>query len=394
MPGDRPSALLLAPESPYPLAGGGALRTASLLNHLASAYETDLVVFRQPGEPPPESALPAGLVRRASVLVLPANRRDPASRALRNAARLVRGVPPLIDRFAGFETQLQEILSGRRYHIAVVEHFWCAPYAEQVGAVCDRLVLDLHNIESCLHMSCADAENGAAAFAHRQFHSACLEMERRWLPRFSTVLVSSAEDAARARAIAPRASVSVYPNALPAAPIPTRRGADEAIVFSGNLDYHPNRSAVRFFRGEVWPLLRERWPALVWRLVGKNPQAVGRWVSGDPRIQVTGPVGNAVAELARARIAVVPLLSGSGTRFKILEAWAAGLPVVSTAIGAEGLGAHDGEHLLIADSPAAFAEAVSRLLACTELARNLGAAGRLLLEKEFTWETAWKSLDF
>jgi glycosyltransferase involved in cell wall biosynthesis len=98
--------------------------------------------------------------------------------------------------------------------------------------------------------------------------------------------------------------------------------------------------------------------------------------------------------LARAQVAVAPVLAGSGTRLKILEAWAAGLPVVSTTLGAQGLGARDGENLLLADGGPAFAEAVSRLLASPDLRESLGAAGRLLLEKEFTWERAWKKLDF
>jgi len=160
------------------------------------------------------------------------------------------------------------------------------------------------------------------------------------------------------------------------------------------MEYHPNISAVRFFRREVWPLLRERWPGLVWRLIGKNPEAVRKFTSGDARIEVEGQVDDAIRELARAKVAVVPVLAGSGTRLKILEAWAAGVPVVSTTLGAEGLGARDGESLLLADSGPAFAEAVSRLLACIELRQSLGAAGRLLLEKEFTWETAWEKLDF
>ena len=110
------------------------------------------------------------------------------------------------------------------------------------------------------------------------------------------------------------------------------------------MEYHPNLTAVRFFRLEIWPRLRDRWPQLVWRLVGKNPKAVQRFTRGDPRIEVVGPVQDAVCELARSRVAVVPLLSGSGTRLKILEAWAAGLPVVSTTLGAEGLPVRDGEN--------------------------------------------------
>jgi glycosyltransferase involved in cell wall biosynthesis len=133
---------------------------------------------------------------------------------------------------------------------------------------------------------------------------------------------------------------------------------------------------------------------VVWRLVGKNPAAVRRYTEGDERIEVTGPVVDAVREIARSRIAVAPLLTGSGTRLKILEAWAAGLPVVSTTIGAEGLPIQDGETALLADGAEAFASAISRLLTCSELRRKMGGAGRLLLEKEFTWETAWKKLDF
>jgi len=151
---------------------------------------------------------------------------------------------------------------------------------------------------------------------------------------------------------------------------------------------------VRFFREQVWPLLKKRWPTLVWRLVGKNPGAVQRFTASDGRIDVRGPVPDAVAELARASVAVVPLLAGSGTRLKILEAWAAGLPVVSTHAGAQGLPARDGENMLLADSGPAFAREVTRLLMCTDLRQSLGRAGRSLVEKEFTWESAWKNLDF
>jgi glycosyltransferase involved in cell wall biosynthesis len=193
--------------------------------------------------------------------------------------------------------------------------------------------------------------------------------------------------------ISPGTCVRVYPNAIPWQQVPNP-DKEEAIVFSGNMEYHPNTSAVRFFRREVWPRLRERWPGLVWRLLGKNPAAVSPFTSGDARIQVTGAVEDAVIEIARAKVAVVPLLSGSGTRLKILEAWAAGTPVVSTFLGAEGLPVREGEHILLADNPVDFAEAVSRLLASNHLRRQIGAAGRLLLEKEFTWETVWAKLDF
>src|SRR5207244_2804424 len=110
----------------------------------------------------------------------------------------------------------------------------------------------------------------------------------------------------------------------------------DCVVFSGNLEYHPNVEAVRWFRREIWPRVRAHFPKLEWHLVGRNPQTVRRWIAGDDRIVVTGPVENAVESLGPAKVCVVPLRSGSGTRFKILEAWAAGRAVVSTTLGAEG----------------------------------------------------------
>jgi len=390
------SALVLCPEAAYPVAGGGALRTASLLQYLARHYAVDLIVFRQPGAPDPAASLPRGLVRRVTVLQLPPNRREFAARAWRNAARVAREIPPLVDRFSGFERQVAQAVEDRSYEIGLIEHFWCAPYLDVLAAACRRTVLDLHNVESVLHARCAAVESPAAGFAHRVFERASLHLERAWLPRFSEVLAASAADAATVRAIAPAARVRIYPNAIPwtPAPRPALRGQEQVVVFSGNMEYHPNLSAVRFFRAEVWPRLRAEWPGLVWRLVGKNPEAIQPLVAGDARIEVRGPVDDAICELARASIAVVPLLAGSGTRFKILEAWAAGLPVVSSTIGAEGLPVCHEQNVLLADSGAAFAQAVSRLLACPELRQRLATAGRLLLEQEFTWENAWQNLDF
>jgi glycosyltransferase involved in cell wall biosynthesis len=389
----RPSALMFAPEAPYPMRGGGALRTASLLHYLAQAHDVDLIVFRQPGGAHPSAAVPPGLVRRLIVIDLPANRRGLAARALRNSARLARRVPPLVDRFAGFEAQIAHAIEGRRYAVGVIEHSWCAAYHDQIAPICEKTILDLHNVESVLHARCAAADPPAAALAHRVFELASLEFERRWLPSFSQVLVASERAAAAAGAIAPTADVRVYPNAIPARPILSEERS-HAIVFSGNMEYHPNRGAVRFFRREIWPQLRDSHPNLVWRLVGKNPEAVRVFTENDPRIELVGEVEDAVTELARAEVAIVPLLAGSGTRLKILEAWSAGTPVVSTSIGAEGLPVCDAEHLLLADGAEAFAAAVTRLLACSEQRQRLASSGRLLLDKEFTWEKAWGRLAF
>jgi len=390
------SALFISAEAPYPLAGGGAMRSASLLNFLARRYAVDMIVFREPRAADPRPHLPPDLVRRLHVVQLPPHARHTVARAARNAGRLARRVPPLMDRFAGFGGQIAAATRGQRYEIAVIEHFWCAPYWEQAAAVSDATILDLHNIESVLHARCALAEGGAQALAHRVFQGICRNLEEEWLPRFTHLLAASEPDRGLLRTISPGSHVWVYPNSIPLAPAPPRRKENEedVIVFSGNLEYHPNVSAVRYFREEIWPQLRERWPGLVWRLIGKNPQAVAKIISGDPRIQLSGPVADAVSELARAKVAIVPVLAGSGTRVKIIEAWAAGVPVVSTPLGAEGLPVRAGEHILLAEDAPGFRDAVSSLLASPALRDRIGRAGRYLFETEFTWEAAWKSLQF
>lgn len=386
---NKPRALFLAPEAPYPLTGGGALRAASILEFLSRCYTVDAAIFHTPGE---RVEFPPGLIGRLFPIELPHHSKDGAPRLLRNGGRLLRGVPPLVDRFSGFGGPLADFLRDRPpYDLAVAEHFWCAPYWEQLAPHARHTILDLHNIESAWHRTAGRVARWPQSLAHNVFERAALEMERRWLPRYSLLLATSPEDAARVRRIAPDARVAVYPNTIPFTDAPARAERD-LIVFSGTLEYEPNRAAVRYFAAEIWPMLRQRWPGLKWRLVGKNPEAVESYVSGDPAIERTGPVADAIGHLAEAKIAVVPLLSGSGTRLKIVEAWAAGLPVVSTTLGAEGLPARHGGNILLADRPAAFADAVSSLLKSAAARDRLGAAGRETYERECTWRTAWNAL--
>ena len=124
-----------------------------------------------------------------------------------------------------------------------------------------------------------------------------------------------------------------------------------------------------------------------------NPHAVRKIVDGIPGARLIGPVHDAVAALARAKLVVVPLLSGSGTWFKILEAWAGARAVVSTTIGAEGLEAKDGQHQRIADDPDMFASAVLELLNCGEERERLGSNGRAAYLDRYTTEAPWRALD-
>lgn len=391
MTGDAPSrALMICPEAPYPLTGGGAQRSACVLEYLVSRYAVDLVLFRQPHEPEPIPPL-RELAQELLVLELPFHSRHWAAKAARNARRWFQGIPPLNDRFRGFGREIARFVHGKRYRAGVIEHFWCAPYWKEIAPACERTVLDLHNVESVLLDRIATIQPWPASSMLRRFASAARSMERRWLPVFDVVLTASSDDAAAVEHITSGAKTHVYPNTLRKSPAPVLP-EENVIVFSGNFEYLPNADAVLYFARRIWPLISSRCPGVKWRLVGRNAAKLGTNLGQDPRIEFVGPVEDAVRELTRANVVIVPLRAGSGTRVKILEAWAAARPVVSTTAGAEGLDATPGTHLLIADAPADFASAVCGLLADADLRRRMGEAGRRRFEERYSREAGFRSL--
>ena len=375
----KTTALFLTPEALYPTMSGGALRSASIFHYLETRHLVDAITFREDFAP---IAIPGA--HDLLILDLPHHAKHKLARAARNLRRFVQGRAPLLDRYSGFDQQISTWLGGRRYDIAVVEHFWCAPYAAVLRPHANRLVLDLHNIESVLQAATAATMPWPLSVIFRRFASAYEKLEREWLPHFDDVLVASGADASRVSAD----RVAVYPNTIPYRDVP-KVTREHAIVFTGNLEYDPNVSAVRWFAREVWPLIRREEPALEWRLVGRNAGAIEAEVRGLDGARIIGDVADAVVEIARAKVAVVPLLAGSGTRFKILEAWAAATPVVSTKLGAEGLGAVDHVHLRLADGPAQFADTVVQTVRSPG---TLGSNGRDLYLDRYTTDAGWKLL--
>ncbi len=208
--------------------------------------------------------------------------------------------------------------------------------------------------------------------------------EREEAARATLVTVCSATD----REALGLPGVEVLPNAYarPAAPCGRREvGPAPVLLFAGQMTYHPNEDAAAWFVDAVLPLVRTRFPDVRLSIVGRPTPAVRALAAADG-VEVRGYVEDITAELATADVVVVPLRQGSGTRIKILEAWAHHLPVVSTSIGAEGLGATNGRELLIADAPAAFAAAIERVLTDDDLRATLVDEGADRFERDYDWE--------
>jgi glycosyltransferase involved in cell wall biosynthesis len=151
------------------------------------------------------------------------------------------------------------------------------------------------------------------------------------------------------------------------------------------MDWYPNEDAVLHFVDAIWPRIRRACPLASFAVVGRNPSARVRALAEKPGVHVSGTVADVRPLVGEGAVYVVPLRVGGGTRLKIFEALAMGKAVVSTTVGAEGLGLRPGRHLLLADDPQAFADAVVTLLGNRAMRRAIGAAGRRLVDEEYSW---------
>lgn len=219
-----------------------------------------------------------------------------------------------------------------------------------------------------------------------QFYAA---WEKEWLPRFDIVLAASPVDASRISERNPDVFVDVMPNVV-RAPVPAGVGNDAKagpLLLVGNLSYLPNVDAVITFCRNILPLIRAQDPALAEVVVaGSNPAGAVQALADEPGVTVLANPPDITPLYAGARAAVVPLRAGGGTRIKILEAFAHGVPVISTSLGAEGLDVEDGRHLIVADTHEAFAQACIDIARDDGLRRELVTEARCLQESEYSIE--------
>lgn len=368
-------ALLLAKDSSWPRDTGLRQRLDAVTRGLAGVGQVHVVVVAAAGEQVPEPA-PAHVARLS---VLRAPWRGPARAAVRHgASRLPRAVTgrdwsPVHRGLAGLDA---------------VDLVWCA-HADVWAGVRASLpgapvVVDLDNVMSALVGRRAAATPGPLGLALRDDARRWARLERRVLAGADAVTVCSALDAARLRPADPADRLVVLPNGGDALPGPAPAPERPVLLLVASLDYPPNSEAALWCATRVLPRVREQVPDAVLRVVGRPGRATER-LQGLDGVEVAGRVEHVADELRRAAVAVVPLLHGGGTRIKALEAFGAGLPVVATTVGVEGIDAVPGRHLLVADAPEDFAAACVRLLLDRSAAAELGAAARALHAERYSW---------
>jgi polysaccharide biosynthesis protein PslH len=412
--------LILSPYPPYPPHGGGTMRIYQIVRGLAERHDLTCLSFAP--DTAAEQAL-APLQRICRVVTV----RGPIRRSLarRSWTTLASQLPDMALRNAvpAYSAALRGLLATEQFDIVQAESIEMAGYLSALKRSNVQtfehsnpmLVLDQFNAEYLLQKRAAltslraglrpptqprDLRSNAVGVAGGAYSL----IQWRKLKRYEqlvmrgcdAVLAVADEDRGTLLRLAPEATIEVVPNGVDtayfsrAALALNRVGplvfSAPTLVFSGTLDFRPNVDAVTWFVREVLPRVRARRPELRLLVVGKRPAPVLQQLADQGALLLTGEVPDARPYLAGAAVYVVPMRIGGGVRLKLLEALALELPVVSTGMGAEGVaGLRPGEHYLVADDPAGFAEQILRLVHDPALGARLGAAGRALVREHYDW---------
>lgn len=383
--------LWIARTCPYPANDGEKLRVFNLLKTLSQLH--DLTVIYRAIEAEEE----AGATELRKFCKGVYGVRVPRPRGAVEKLRWM--LPFLFSRyplalctvfFRPIAHQLAQLARSERYDIVQVEHSSLSIYRDHVDFAGDpATVLTMHNIDYLRNERVLRNTPWGAA---KLYHWLNQRRFKRWelgvLARYDQVIAMSEVDREVLETDVAGLPVQVVPNGVDATAIPFAPAAagTNTIIFVASMDSEANHDGAMFFLQEVWPLLKRQRPDTVLKLVGRGPNAELRAADNGNDVIVTGKVDDVLKFYREAAVAIVPLRSGGGTRLKILEAMAAGTAVVSTTIGCEGLEVGHERDILIADEPAALAEAIRHVLDDEPARAALVHAARELVETRYDWK--------
>lgn len=388
--------LVLTTKSPFPLYEGRALRTYNLIKQISKKHEIYLFTFVQT----PEEVSGVEHMRalcthvEAEPLYLGARR----WRILLDLARELFSTSPLLAvkyRSRTMRKKIRALLASQEIHLVHLDMLHLGDYID----VCrgKPVVLVEHNVESVLLRRRVENESNLLrkTYLYYQYLKLC-RYEARICRQADHVVAVSEIDAELLRDLSGAQGITAVPNGVDTTyfqDIGAPRRA-HGLVFVGGLNWFPNYDAIRYFCVEVLPRVAAEIPDVVLTVVGKSPDDKKlRDIAGNPRVRLTGLVDDVRPAISEADAYVVPLRIGGGTRLKILDALSMGKAIVSTSVGCEGLDVVSGRHLLVGDDPEVFAREVVKVLRDRELARQLGVAGRQLVQQKYEWEVIAKDLD-
>lgn len=366
-------------EPPDRSRGGGSIREAHLLSAVASRAETHLITVGALGDASVRSTLASVTELTPRVTSPPAWRPHRQARDLWRALA-VRQPAEVVDLRRTVE-DIRRVLVDGRTDVVCIEHHGLAHLLPPEHR--SRWTLTFPHVPSVVAgHAAAIASSGRQRWLLERERAAARRLERWIADRYDVVVAVAEDDAAALPGQVVVAPNGVDVDAFTPAPLPT----EPRVVFTGSLAYLPNVDGIRWFCDDVVPGLRDLAPSFELEVVGREPTPEVRALDALANVRVVGAVPDIAAHLHRARVAVVPLRIGSGTRLKALEAMAAGRPVVGTSIGLAGLGLRDGEHALFADDAPSLTRAIARVLDDDALAARLAENGRRVAVERFGWD--------
>jgi len=368
---------------------GKRMRTANLLEICAREFSVTYVAYAANDE---EAAAAAAVWGPLGVETVPVRspRVDKAGFGLLvTAVRTLGGrLPASVTawRTGYFAEAVKDALSARPFdliHCEITQMAWAVPFNSGVPTI-----LNAHNVESVVWERLADVRRGPMKWVFRDQARKMRWFEAEILPRFDEVVCVSEVDRDRMRDRFGIGAALVLPNGVEAAmrPLPEVKGPP-VLLYPGSLDWRPAQDGAAFLLHEILPRVRERCPEVQVAIVGKNPPQWLQRLCAETEGAACHPnVPEMEPYYRQARVVVVPLRVGSGSRLKILEALAYGRAVVSTSVGAEGLKLSHGRHLSVADGAGPFSAAVSELLLDKVKRAGLAGEGRKVIEERYQWE--------
>lgn len=387
---DRPSVLAVTSQLPWPLNTGGHLRTFHLMRSLATCFRVRLIAGV--AEPNDEGI---SALERNQVSVHPV-RLEPQriwKKGLHIAGAALRGQPYVLYQRHHHREVLATIhaeIHREPPDLIYLDHLDSLVFFDKHPGI--PVALDLHNVYSLLIRREAQERRALTRLYLMREARLLGQAEERGVRVADIVFSVSEQEAAHFRGIGAR-TVQVVPNGVDCsayAALPTgRRDGPPVMLYVGTMSWAPNASAARFLALEALPQVRQRIPAAELWIVGKDPPPDLVALGGRDGVTVTGGVPSMLPYLSAAHVSPVPLEAGGGTRLKILEAFAAGLPVVSTPVGCEGLCVTSDEHLLVRER-GVFAEALVELLANPAQGEALASRSRDLVHRLYDWDAIGK----
>ncbi len=394
--------LWVLPMPPSPPRFGAQARMHGLMTAVAARHDLTALTLVEDGFDAEESERAMRAYCREVVLVANPNGREGRAKRLLQLRSLAspRSYERLRFTAPGLQRVVDRVLRRERFDVVNLEF----PYLAHLdlrqappGAAPPVVVVDTHEIAYDLARQIARGGGTALRRLYGGVNWRKLRREERAAFRDADGLCAcSVGDREHILRDAPGARVRVIPNAADVErfqPRPSDPPADgRTVLFFGLLSTVPNVDGIRWFVREIWPRIAAARPGARCQVIGARPPPEVLALAG-PGVEITGFVEDLRPHLAAAATVVVPLRVGGGTRLKIVEGMAMGKAVVSTSLGAAGIEAEPGRDLLIADEPAAFADAVLRLLGDPAAGARIGVAARKLAVERYAWSAAGRALE-